>query len=249
MTDTSRTRTTLVFGATGGIGSALVRRLRERGERVLLSSRPGPRLSALSDELGAPAYPADAREEAQVSDTLARASAEHGPLDGIALAVGSILLKPAHATSAAEFEALLRLNLWSAFHVVKHGAPALKPARGALLLFSSAAAQLGLANHEGIAAAKAGVEGLARAAAATYAPAGVRVNVLAPGLVNTGLSARMLEVQAQAKASAAMHPLGRIGEPQDVASLAAWLLGPEATWVTGQVLSVDGGLSRLRARG
>lgn len=239
--------TTLVFGATGGIGGALVEQLRARGDTVLLSARPGPRLEAQAAATGCAAYPADATDEAQVGEAITRAGSEHGGLSGIALAVGSILLKPAHATSASDFDTTLRLNLLTAFHAVKHGAPALKARRGALLLFSSVAAQLGLPNHEAIAAAKAGVEGLARSAAATYAPAGVRINVLAPGLVRSALSERLLSMEAQARASAAMHPLGRVGEPADLAGIAAWLLGAESTWVTGQVLGVDGGLGRVKS--
>ena len=108
---------------------------------------------------------------------------------------------------------------------------------------SSAAARHGLANHEAIAAAKAAVEGLVRSAAATYAPRGVRVNAVAPGLVRTPLAARLTANPASLAASEAMHPLGRIGEPDDVAALVAWTLGPEATWVTGQGGGMDGGLS------
>jgi NAD(P)-dependent dehydrogenase (short-subunit alcohol dehydrogenase family) len=117
-----------------------------------------------------------------------------------------------------------------------------------VVLFSTAAAAVGLPNHEAIAAAKAGVEGLVRSAAATYASQGLRFNAIAPGLVRTPLSARITSSETALKASVAMHPLGRIGEPDEVASLAAWLLGPDATWATGQVYTLDGGLAALRAR-
>jgi NAD(P)-dependent dehydrogenase (short-subunit alcohol dehydrogenase family) len=119
---------------------------------------------------------------------------------------------------------------------------------GSVVLVSSAAARLGLANHEAIAAAKAGVIGLTLSAAATYAARGLRVNAVAPGLVRTPLTARITGSEAALKASTALHALGRIGEPEDVASAIAWLLDPAQSWVTGQVLGVDGGLATLRSR-
>jgi NAD(P)-dependent dehydrogenase (short-subunit alcohol dehydrogenase family) len=113
---------------------------------------------------------------------------------------------------------------------------------------SSAAASVGLANHEAISAAKAGVEGLVRSAAATYAPHDIRVNCVAPGLVDTPLAKSITSNETALKASTAMHPLRRIGKPGDIARVIEWLLGPEATWITGQALGVDGGLARVRSR-
>ena len=102
--------------------------------------------------------------------------------------------------------------------------------------------------REAIAAAKAGVAGLALAAAATYAPTGLRVNAIAPGLVRTPLSRRLTESPVAGRTSTALHALGRLGEPDDVASPAAWLLDAESSWVTGQQFGVDGGLGTVRAR-
>nr|MCU0624746.1 SDR family oxidoreductase [Gemmatimonadaceae bacterium] len=146
-----------------------------------------------------------------------------------------------------EFEQVLRLNLVTAFNAVR-AAGRIMPAAGggAVVLVSSAAARVGLANHEAIAAAKAGVEGLARSAAATYAAKGLRVNVVAPGLVRTPLAARITGSPTAEQASLAMHPIGRLGEPDDIAAAIAFLLDPAQTWTTGQVLGVDGGLGALK---
>ncbi len=119
---------------------------------------------------------------------------------------------------------------------------------GAVVLVSSAAARLGLPNHEALAAAKAGVIGLTLAAAASYAGQGLRVNCVAPGLVRTPLTVRLTGSEAALKASAALHPLGRVGEPEEVAAAIAWLLDPRQGWITGQVLGVDGGLATVRGR-
>ncbi len=239
----------LLLGATGGIGADLARRLAARGARLVLGARDADRLEALAAETGGLAVPLDATDPDAVKAAAERAVAEYGRLDGAANLVGSILLKPAHLTSPDEFEQTLRLNLTTAFNLVRAAAKAMYSSGGAIVLMSSAAAGVGMANHEAIAAAKAGVEGLARSAAATYAPRGIRVNAVAPGLVRTPLAARLLASEAAEAASAAMHPLGRVGEPAEVAEAVDWLLdGARSGWITGQTLRVDGGLATVRPR-
>jgi NAD(P)-dependent dehydrogenase (short-subunit alcohol dehydrogenase family) len=173
----------------------------------------------------------------------------NGALTGVVNCVGSILLKPAHLTSEDEYRQTLALNLDSSFFVVKSAARAMMKSGGSIVLSTSAVARTGLFNHEAIAAAKAGIVGLMQSAAATYAQRGVRVNCVAPGLVETPMSERLTANEAARKASEAMHALGRIGQPEDVAEAIDWLLDPSrSSWVTGQVIGVDGGLGTIRPR-
>jgi NAD(P)-dependent dehydrogenase (short-subunit alcohol dehydrogenase family) len=238
----------LILGAAGGIGSALARRLASAGTRLVLAGRDAARLEALAAETGGMPAAADATKPSEVEAAAAKAVEVFGRLDGLANCAGSILLKPAHLTSEEEWDAVMAANLKSAYAAVRAAARAMT-AGGSVVLVSSAAARLGLANHEAIAAAKAGVIGLTLSAAATYAPKGVRVNAVAPGLVRTPMTARITGNEAALKASTALHALGRVGEPDDVASAIAWLLDPAQSWVTGQVIGVDGGLATLRSRG
>lgn len=238
----------LILGASGGIGSSLCRRLSARGAHLELAARGRERLEPLAEELGAGVHVVDATSPSEVERVVEAVVERHGRLDGLVNCVGSILLKPAHRTSDEEWRETLAANLDTAFAAVRAGAGAMLSSGGSIVLLSSAAARTGLPNHEAIAAAKAGVVGLALAAAASYAPRRIRINVVSPGLVRTPLSEHLTASPAAAKASTAMHALGRLGEPEDVASAIAWLLDAEQSWVTGQVLGVDGGLGTIRGR-
>lgn len=238
----------VVLGATGGIGSELCRRLAAKGARLTLGSRSEDKLRKLAEELGADAVVVDATRPDQVEHLFAEAVRVNGPISGVAHCVGSLLLKPAHLTSDAEWAATLETNLTSAFFVVRAAARAMMQTGGSVVLVSSVVSQVGLANHEALAAAKAGLIGLMLSAAATYASRGIRFNCVAPGLTRTPLTARLTSNESVLKASMAMHPLGRIGEPSDVASAIEWLLDPAQSWITGAVITVDGGLSAVRSR-
>lgn len=241
-------RSYLILGGSGGIGSALARALAARGARLMLAGRNLARLEALAHELGVQHSAVDARCFHLVQDVTQKLLEHSGRVDGIACCVGSIVLKPAHATSEADLQGALETNLFSAFAAVRAAASLPRDRPTSVALVSSVAASIGLANHEVIASAKAAVEGLVRSAAATYVGRAMRINAVAPGLVRTPLSARLLANEALENASAAMHPLGRVGEPEEIATVLAWLLSEQSSWVTGQVLHVDGGLSSLRTR-
>ncbi len=241
----------LITGATGGIGSVLAHRLAAQGNTLTLAARNLERLEALQGALPGVHRLVDTDLTTEAgAEVLAAALADQPPLDGAAHLVGSLLLKPAHRTDFSAWRAVMAANLDSAFLVLRLVAGAVQARRypASLVLASSVAAGLGLANHEAIAAAKAGVEGLVRSAAATYAASGLRVNAIAPGLTATPLTAGLITSEAARAASTAMHPLGRLGTPEDQAAAVAFLLSSEASWITGQVLGVDGGLGRLRVR-
>ncbi|WP_125132563.1 SDR family oxidoreductase [Microbacterium sp. 10M-3C3] len=225
----------LLIAASSDIGAATDRMLRAEGHRVVTTARSTDRIQP------------DTVLDAADFDAVDAAVAAAGDLDGIAVFAGSMLLKPAHLTSRAQFDDIVAASLATAFAAVR-AAGAHMRSGGSVVLVSSAAALAGLPNHDAIAAAKAGVIGLTLSAAASYASRGLRVNAVAPGLVQTRLTAGLTASATSRHVSEAMHPLGRLGEPDDVARAVAFLLDPANDWITGQVLGVDGGLGSIRPR-
>ncbi len=239
-----------IVGGSSGIGAEVARQCAAKGFKLVVSGRDQDRLCAIGEETGAMILTLEARDGASVDAAFSHAMERFGRIDGVVNCAGSILLKPAHLISDADFTETLGVNLVTAFNVVRAASRLMmrQEGGGSIVLCSSVAARKGLVNHEAIAAAKAGVEGLALAAAATYARSKIRVNCVAPGLIRTPLSRSLTDNATIAKASAALHPLGRIGEAHEVASAISWLLDPAQSWITGQVLGVDGGFASLQAR-
>ena len=235
-----------LIGAAGGIGSELAKSLSQEGFPLLLLGRQAEPLNQLANELSSPTQvqTVDARDRAAL---LAAIKGYGAPLHGLVNLAGSIVLKPAQRTTPEDFQSVLNDNLITAFNTVAVAQGSM--AKGSVVLMSSVAAQTGLMNHEAIAAAKAGVEGLTRAAAATGVRKGLRFNAVAPALVDTPLAAGILASDAARQASNRMHPLGRVGQAKDIANVIAMLLKPENDWITGQVQRIDGGLGSVRTPG
>ena len=235
----------LVFGATGGIGHALCTAAAGVGATLHLSARREAPLRALAAELGQGYTAADVTDPLAVEQAFTAARSAMGGLDGVVLCVGSIILKPVHRTTDEDWSDTLRRNLDTAFFVLRAAARSMmRGGGGSIVLVSTAAAHAGVANHAAIVAAKSGVEGLVRATAATYAARKLRINAVAPGLVETPLAAPLLRSPAARTASERLHCLGRLGDPDDISHAITFLL--ESTWTTGQVLTVDGGLSGVK---
>ena len=157
---------------------------------------------------------------------------------------GSLILKPAHKCSEEDFYQTIDTNLKTSFSVTRAAGEHLKDC--SIVLMSTAAASIGLANHELIAAAKCGVEGLVRSAAKTYARKNLRFNTVAPGMVETPLTSSITSNEIVRKASEKMHTLQRIGKPKDISNMIKFLINPENNWITGQNFIVDGGLSSTK---
>jgi NAD(P)-dependent dehydrogenase (short-subunit alcohol dehydrogenase family) len=232
----------LVFGATGAIGSSLAAQLKESSHDVHLIARNEVELKPLSEKLGCTYSVADVLEENFVE----RVKSDASDLDvkGIAYCVGSIDLKPLKRVTESDLHNCMKLNLYSAIEVIKGFQEELKKNHGSIVLFSSVAAQKGFTNHTIIASAKAAIEGLTVTLAAEFAP-NIRVNCIAPSLTSSKISQSMLKSPVVAEALAKAHPLKRLGDGKDSAAMAKFLLGDESSWVTGQIIGVDGGRSRL----
>jgi 3-oxoacyl-[acyl-carrier protein] reductase len=238
----------LILGATGSVGSRLARRLIDNDCNVFLAARNAERLQALASELCCPSAHVDASDPGSFVKCFEEAAGTLGEIAGAANCIGSLLLKPAHTTTDDEFHATINTNLFSAFATARAAGQTMKRNGGSVVLGSSAAARIGLTKHEAIAAAKAGIEGLTVAAAASYAGRGIRFNAVAPGLTRSQMTRHIWEKKTAAEASVRMHALGRLGEPDDVAAMIHWLLSNESSWITGQVFGVDGGLSSVLGR-
>lgn len=237
----------LVTGAGGGVGRALVEELRREGWMVAPVGRNRERLQAA---LGAtaPCIEADVSTPEGARAAVEQCQQQVGLPTALAHCAGTTLLAPLHRTPAEQYRACLTANLDSAFFMLGAFVEALRQARepGAAVLVSSVVARIGVANHEAIAAAKAGVEGLACSAAATYAPSRIRINAVAPGIMDTPAVARIIGNEASRAGAAKQYPLPGIGDPADLARLMAWLLSDKAGWITGQVWAMDGGFSNVR---
>lgn len=237
----------LIFGGSGGIGAALARRLAAKGRPLHLVGRDPARLGPLALETNASWSVADVEDP----DSFAGVASEAGSaIAGLVYAVGSINLKPLVRLSPADFERDFRLNALGAALAVQAALPALKAHEGvaSVVLFSTVAATQGFAAHASVSMAKGAVEGLTLALAAEFAPR-LRVNAIAPSLTRTPLAQALAGNQAMAAAIAQMHAIPRLGEPEDAAALAEFLLSDDSGWITGQVIGVDGGRSTLRVKG
>lgn len=241
------TKVALITGAAGGLGKSLADHLASEGWQLIVTSRDADRLkNAFGDQHLQ--ITADCATPEGVSRIFEIAQ-EHSLIpQAFAHCVGNIRLGALHRLSRAEFDESIEANLSSAFHSLagfvgnlrQHNLP------GSAVLVSSVAAQIGTPNHEAVAAAKAGVEGLARGTAATYAPYGIRVNVVAPGIMDSPATERLLATDALRAAAARQYPLPGIGSTTELAELMAWLLSHRSGRVTAQVWSVDGGFTGVR---
>ena len=230
----------LIFGATGSVGSSLAEQLKNSGNDVHLVARNESEVKAFAEKLDCSYTVADVLEDGFIE----KVKSDINEIKGIAYCVGSIDLKPLRMVTEADMNKCMKLNLYSAIEAIKGFQEILKKNKGSVVLFSTVAAQRGFTNHTIIASAKAAVEGLTVTLAAEFAP-NIRVNCVAPSLSKSKIAEPMLKNAAIAEGIAKAHPLKRLGEGKDSATLAKFLITEDSSWVTGQVIAVDGGRSKL----
>jgi len=228
----------LIVGGSSGIGLELVKSLSANGAQIYAASRsvsdewPEGVIHTIFDVLS---------DGASLLDFLPE------KIHGLVYAVGSITLKPFSRLTEDDFITEYRLNVVGAAKTIQQTYRSLRNANSSsIVLISSVAARNGMSYHASIAAAKSGVEGLALSLAAEFASQNIRVNVIAPSLTDTPMASNLLNTLDKREASAKRHPLGRIGKPEDIASAISYFLSDESSWITGQVLGVDGGMGNLK---
>ena len=224
----------LLIGGSYGIGLAIAKEL-ENKNNIFVASRT----SEAIDGLNVTHIPFD------VTTDVLDVSKLPAVIDGLVYCPGSINLRPFRGLKMETFESDMQINFFNMVKVVQQILPQLTASsQASIVLFSSVAASMGMPFHTSVAAAKGAIEGFAKALAAEYAPK-IRVNVIAPSLTNTPLADKFLNNETKQEKSAERHPLKRFGQPEDLAKMAAFLLSENASWISGQILHVDGGMSTL----
>jgi NAD(P)-dependent dehydrogenase (short-subunit alcohol dehydrogenase family) len=225
----------LIIGASSGIGFSLAQSLIEAGATVFTASRTEPNLSSTHIVWDA------ASPDSQVFSLLP------ATIDGLAYCPGTINLKPFNRFTSEDFQKDFQINVLGAVNVIQAVLPKLKAAGNAsVVLFSTVAVQTGMGFHASVAASKGAIEGLTRSLAAEYAASKIRFNAIAPSLTDTPLAKMLLSSPEKIDASNKRHPLGRVGTSDDIANAAKFLLSDEGSWITGQILHIDGGMGNLK---
>lgn len=225
----------IVVGGTSGIGLELTKKLSNEGNNVYVISRESKNIDDLENVFHLSVDVTKPFETTGLPEEI----------HGLAYCAGSINLKPFHRFSDEDFESDFQVNVMGAVRIVRENIKALKAGNASLVFFSTVAVNQGMSFHASVAAAKGGVEGLAKSIAAEYAPK-IRANVIAPSLTDTPMADKLLSNDKKREASSERHPLKRVGNAEELASIAHFLLSEQSGWITGQVLGVDGGMSALR---
>lgn len=230
-------RTYLLIGGNSGIGLAFAQSEAAKGNRVIAYARNAADTGTIQGVEYHNYAALDFQSQVDIPESL----------DGLMYMPGTIKLKPFHRLSLEDFREELEINLMGAIHIIQQALPALKNGTNpSVVLFSTVAVQTGMPFHSGIASAKGAIEGLVRSLAAEYAPK-IRFNAIAPSLTDTQLAQPLLNNDKKRENSALRHPLKRIGTPHELAAAASFLLSEDSSWVTGQILGVDGGMSSVRS--
>jgi len=236
----------MITGAAGGVGRALAQELHDSHTLVLVS-RDRQHLEAHYGSEGH-LVEADVSTPRGAAHAMKTCVEQVGTPTALVNCAGAVLIQPMHQTSPEQYQACLAANLDSAFYSLQAFVDTVRQAeqRGSAVLISSVAAQYGVPNHEVVSMTKAGVEGLIRAAAATYAPAGIRINGVAGGLMETPATEHLLDNETTRTGAERQYPLHGVGEPEGLAGLIGYLLSARAEWITGQIWNYDGGFSAIR---
>ena len=232
----------VILGATGAIGSSLANQLNNDQLDCHLVGRNEDELKKIADKLNYTYSVCDVLKLGFVDNL--KKDLEEVEIQGIAYCIGSIDIKPFKLTKANDFVSSYVLNVVAVTDVIRAFQEKLKNNKGSIVLFSTVAAKKGFANHSIISPAKAAIEGLTVALAAEFAP-NIRVNCIAPSLTKSKIASSVLKNQTIEEAIAKMHPLKRLGEGDDSANLANFLLTTKSSWITGQIIGVDGGRSNI----
>ncbi len=232
----------LIFGATGAVGSALTKLIKDESLEAHLIGKNQDEISRLADETGFNHSVADVLEENFVE----KIHKDLGEVDisGVAYCIGSINFKPINLITKKDMLDCFSLNLFPVYDIIQKFQQNLKKNKGSIVLFSTVAVKQGFPNHSIISPVKASLEGLTVSLASEMAPS-VRINCIAPSLSNSKMASKILKNPKIAEGIAKQHPLKRIGEGKDAAALAKFLLSEESSWITGQIIGVDGGRSNV----